>query len=154
MLRYVHTNIIARDWKKLSRFYQEVFGCQPVPPERNLHGEWLDALTGCTNAHITGEHLSLPGYDEQLPTLEILSYTECADHGAGVLNAYGIGHIAFEVSDVHETLSKLLEAGGSTVGEVVEKQYPGIGLATFVYARDIEGNIVELQSWVKNTVTS
>jgi predicted enzyme related to lactoylglutathione lyase len=31
--RYVHTNLIARDWRKLAAFYQLVFGCLPVPPE-------------------------------------------------------------------------------------------------------------------------
>ena len=36
--RYVHTNLIARDWRVLARFYQEVLGCVPVPPERDLSG--------------------------------------------------------------------------------------------------------------------
>jgi len=30
---YVHTNLIARDWERLVRFYSEVFGCEPKPPE-------------------------------------------------------------------------------------------------------------------------
>ena len=33
--RYVHTNLIARDWRELARFYVEVFGCELVPPERD-----------------------------------------------------------------------------------------------------------------------
>ena len=27
--KYTHTNLVARDWKKLARFYEEVFGCLP-----------------------------------------------------------------------------------------------------------------------------
>ena len=44
--KYVHTNLIARDWRALSSFYQQVFGCIPVPPERDYQGEKLAAGTG------------------------------------------------------------------------------------------------------------
>jgi predicted enzyme related to lactoylglutathione lyase len=30
--RYVHTNLIARDWRALAKFYTGVFGCEFVPP--------------------------------------------------------------------------------------------------------------------------
>jgi hypothetical protein len=38
---YVHTNLIAHDWRALAEFYQQVFGCVPVPPERDLSGPLL-----------------------------------------------------------------------------------------------------------------
>lgn len=63
------------------------------------------------------------------------------------INQYGIAHIAFEVDNVRVTLDKLLQNGGATVGEVVSADYPNGRKATFVYAADIEGNIIELQSW-------
>lgn len=145
--RYVHTNIIAKDWKKLSKFYQEVFGCRPITPGRNLSGEWLDKMTGINGAHITGEHLCLPGYDEDHPTIEIFSYDEMIDGGEPQINSTGFAHLAFEVDSVKDTLEILLEAGGTQHGELVTADYPNNVKATFAYARDIEGNIVELQSW-------
>jgi predicted enzyme related to lactoylglutathione lyase len=30
--RYAHTKLIARDWQRLARFYERVFGCVRVPP--------------------------------------------------------------------------------------------------------------------------
>ena len=39
-IKFTHTNIVAKDWKTLSLFYQEVFGCVPVPPERDIQGDW------------------------------------------------------------------------------------------------------------------
>ena len=69
-MKYVHTNLIAKDWRRLSAFYQEVFGCVPVPPERDLSGEWVDKATGISGAHIFGMHLRLPGYGDAGPTLE------------------------------------------------------------------------------------
>ena len=74
MLRYVHTNIIAKDAKKLIEFYKNVFDCKSIGETRDIRGEWLDQMTGVKNAHITGEHICLPGYDEDHPTLEIFSY--------------------------------------------------------------------------------
>jgi len=37
--KYVHTNLIAQDWKKLVRFYGDVFGYIPKGPERDLSSE-------------------------------------------------------------------------------------------------------------------
>ena len=72
--RYVHTNLIARDWRSLARFYQDVFGCVPVPPERDLSGPEMEAGTGIAGAHLHGIHLRLPGHGDAGPTLEIFSY--------------------------------------------------------------------------------
>jgi predicted enzyme related to lactoylglutathione lyase len=82
--RYTHTNLVARDWRGLAAFYENVFGCVAVPPERDLQGEGLEAV---------------------------------------------------------------LAAGGSRLGEVVTFEVAGAGTITWTYARDPEGNIIELQSW-------
>lgn len=73
-MRYAHTNIIARDCFKLIGFYKQVFGCKSIGEVRNQKGEWLDRLTGLTDAHIAGEPLLLPGYGEDRSALEIYSY--------------------------------------------------------------------------------
>lgn len=75
-VKYVHTNIISKSWEKLSDFYQSVFECTPVPPTRDLSGDWLDKGTGLNNAHLQGIHLRLPGYGNNGPTLEIYQYVE------------------------------------------------------------------------------
>ena len=147
MTRYVHTNIIAKDAERLIDFYKKVFGCRSIGEKRDLKGEWLDKVTGLKNAHIIGEHLVLPGYDEDHPTLEIFSYDQMEGDLTHKINQYGIAHLAFEVNSVSDALDKLLQGGGSSVGEVVSADYPEGRKATFVYAADIEGNIIELQSW-------
>ena len=147
MTRYVHTNIIAKDAEKLIAFYKKVFGCRSIGEKRDLTGAWLDKVTGLENAHIIGEHLVLPGYDEDHPTLEIFSYDQMEGDLTHKINQYGIAHLAFEVNSVSDALDKLLQSGGSSVGEVVSADYPEGRKATFVYAADIEGNIIELQSW-------
>jgi predicted enzyme related to lactoylglutathione lyase len=58
-----------------------------------------------------------------------------------------LGHLAFHVDDVEATLAAVLATGGSTLGEVVHREYPELGTLAAVYARDPEGNILELQNW-------
>jgi len=145
-MKYVHTNIIARDWKRLSEFYQKVFQCIPVPPERDLSGPWITALTGVDNAHIKGEHLLLPGYGENGPTLEIFSYNEAINNEKHI-NTLGFAHIAFSVDNVAAALELVKENGGTSVGELVIQKYANGKTGTFVYCKDIEGNIIELQKW-------
>ncbi|MDD3168862.1 MAG: VOC family protein [Eubacteriales bacterium] len=147
--RYVHTNIIAKDWKKLSQFYQKVLHCKPINQNRDLKGEWLDKLTGIPSVHIQGEHLLLPDYSEDHPTLEIFSYSQEEHNSSKKINHLGFSHLAFEVDDVRGTLKEIILEGGGQLGEVVEAAYPDNIKATFVYAKDIEGNIIELQSWQK-----
>lgn len=66
------------------------------------------------------------------------------------INRQGIAHLAFEVDDVEETLKRLLQEGGSQFGEVVKAEYEDGRKASFVYAADCEGNIIELQNWTNN----
>jgi predicted enzyme related to lactoylglutathione lyase len=145
-MQFVHINIIARDWKRLSKFYQDVFHCVPVPPERDLSGQWLEDLTGIKDVRIQGGHLLLPGYDGNGPTLEIFSYNEMMTNEKLVNNS-GFAHIAFAVDDVQGTLDSVIKNGGESVGKPVIQKYPNSKTGTFVYCRDIEGNIIELQKW-------
>jgi len=145
MMKYVHTNIVAKDWKKLSRFYQEVFGCIPVPPERDLSGQWLEKATGIKDAKIKGVHLRLPGYGENGPTIEIFQYNDQLESLEMFPNRPGLGHLAFAVEDVKAVKEAVLEAGGGMVGEVVNVEIPGAGCIEFAYLKDPEGNIIEVQ---------
>jgi len=147
--RYVHTNLIAHDWRRLARFYEQVFGCTPVPPERELEGDWLEAATGLPGVQIQGVHLRLPGQGQAGPTLEIYTYHPQTERLATAVNRPGFGHIAFAVDDVEAACEAVLAAGGSTVGPIVSFPVPGAGTVTFVYATDLEGNVVELQRWSK-----
>lgn len=146
-VKYKHTNIVARDWQKLAGFYEKVFGCVRVLPERHLSGDWLEEGTGVSGAQLSGIHLRLPGFDGEGPTLEIFQYAHSEAKPETKANREGFGHIAFEVDDVSSALREVLSHGGSEVGKTVSRQIPGVGLLTFVYVADPEGNIIELQSW-------
>jgi len=131
-MKYVHTNIISEDWKTLAEFYINVFDCQPVPPVRNQKGDF---------------HLLLPGWGANGPTLEIYSYNKMAEKLPTTPNRKGYGHLAFEVDNVADVLQKLLQYGGSKQGAISGKKVAGVGYITYTYAKDPEGNIIEIQNW-------
>jgi ADP-ribose pyrophosphatase YjhB (NUDIX family)/predicted enzyme related to lactoylglutathione lyase len=146
-IRYVHTNLIAHDWQALAAFYETVFGCVRVPPERDLAGPALEAGTGLRGAHLRGAHLRLPGYGDAGPTLEIFRYDHLAERPAAAVNRPGFAHLAFSVADVAAAQAAVLAAGGRPVGEIVTVDVAGGGRVTFCYVTDPEGNILELQTW-------
>jgi len=125
--RYVHTNLVARDWRKLATFYEGVFRCKPVPPERDLKGQPLDKATNLNSAHIRGIHMRLPGLGEEGPTLEIFQYDDVAPALEPLANRPGFGHIAFAVDDVAGVRDEVLNAGGGELGELVTHDVAGVG---------------------------
>jgi predicted enzyme related to lactoylglutathione lyase len=144
---YVHTNLIARDWRRLAAFYERVFGCVPVPPERHFSGPTLEAGTGVAGAAVEGVHLRLPGWGNQGPTLEIFAYSQLAAGPRPAVNRPGLAHLAFAVPSVLEARDEVVAAGGSTVGAVVTLTAADGRQVTWCYVTDPEDNIIELQTW-------
>lgn len=145
--RFAHTNLIAADWRRLARFYIDLFGCEVVPPERDFAGEQLESLTGLDGAQLRGAHLRLPGYGADGPTLELFNYTELTDKPTRAVNRPGFGHIAFAVDDVPSARAAVLAAGGQAVGGIVTFTTSTGSHVTCCYVTDPEDNIIELQSW-------
>ena len=143
--KYVHTNLIAHDWQKLSLFYQEVFVFKQVLPERHYKGIDLERGTGVRGSELQGVHLRMPGYDDSGPTLEIYTYSIQKEGLAPAVNRPGFGHIAFSVVDVIKAQDIALQAGGKAVGEIVTLHTSTGAKVTWCYVTDPEGNIIELQ---------
>jgi catechol 2,3-dioxygenase-like lactoylglutathione lyase family enzyme len=144
---YKHTCIVARDWQKITRFYQEVFDCVLVPPIRDLSGTWLAKGTGVPDAQIRGVHLRMPGYGRKGPTLEIFQYSRNKTRPTAAANREGLAHLAFEVESVERATNLVLENGGKKMGEIATTSIDALGTLTFVYLADPEGNMIEVQAW-------
>lgn len=154
-MRFAHTNIVSTHWKALADFYVKTFNCKIVPPVRNQSGKWLEKGTGLKNAKLEGVHLLLPGYGDNGPTLEIYQYENIEEQEITPPNKRGFGHIAFEVKSVEVVSQTIVDHGGTIFGEITKREVKGVGEITFVYARDPEGNLIELQSWkIKTNLTS
>jgi catechol 2,3-dioxygenase-like lactoylglutathione lyase family enzyme len=149
-MKYVHTNIITDDWKRLAQFYIQAFSCKMTLPQCNLSGSWLARATGVYKAQIKGAHLRLPGWGNEGPTLEIFQYDKNEGQSTPLSNRKGFGHIAFEVEDVEAALGKAIAFGGQRYGEIAVHEIEQLGKLTVVYLRDPDGNIIELQNWGKS----
>lgn len=145
--RFVHVNLVAEDWEHLAAFYERVFACERIPPQRSLHGRWLEDSTSVAGAHIRGVHLRLPGHGDGGPTLEVFQYHPHLNRAETAPNRPGLAHIAFAVEDVESAREAVLAAGGGVVGRIVSAEISGAGKITFAYVTDPEGNIIELQRW-------
>ena len=145
--KYVHTNLVARDWQHLADFYESVFGCEPLLPARDYRGDNLDAATSLEGAALQGMHLRLPGFGEGGPTLEIFQYEEAVTREAPAINRPGFAHLAFAVDDVQAATDEVLAAGGSEYGERTVFETSDGRKVEMIYLCDPEGNIIELQRW-------
>ncbi|WP_099169094.1 VOC family protein [Pseudomonas sp. ICMP 8385] len=146
-IKYSHTNLVTPDWRRLASFYKKVFGCEQVGPQRFLSGRSLSGGTNVESAQIEGVHLRLPGCGAEGPTLEIFQYLKIKEREISCANSKGLTHIAFEVSDLNEVCSKVIREGGWMLGKLVSQVVEGVGVCTFVYVRDPDRNIIEIQAW-------
>jgi catechol 2,3-dioxygenase-like lactoylglutathione lyase family enzyme len=140
--------MVVENLDRMLAFYQDVFGCVPVPPPRNLSGDWLESSTGVAGVKVRGQHLRLPGHGDAGPTLEIFQYRPQGDSMAKKINRPGFSHIAFAVDDVEVARDRVMDAGGTCVGELVTVDIADAGTIQFIYVRDLERNIIELQKWL------
>ncbi|MFW6056798.1 MAG: VOC family protein [Chloroflexota bacterium] len=51
------------------------------------------------------------------------------------------------MEDVQASLKEVVSAGGASLGAIVTRTIEGVGVLTFCYCTDPEGNIIELQHW-------
>ncbi|MFV3337068.1 VOC family protein [Pseudomonas sp. NY15349] len=145
-IKFAHANLISHDWKRLSRFYMDVFGCVVSGPVRRFSGADISKGVGLSNSNIEGVHLKLPGCVCG-PTLEIFEYDKKRVEPVKYANSSGITHLAFEVSDLEEVCASIIQCGGSMLGRLTSIPVEGLGVCTFVYVRDPDRNIIEIQSW-------
>ena len=146
-IRYAHTSLVANDWRRMVKFYREVFGCVPVGGERDRKGPELDALTGVKDNGVQGRHLRLPGHGENGPTIEIFQFKKNDSAQSPSLMRVGFSHLAFEVPDIEAKRKEIQAWGGKDYGQLVTLDIPGEGKLTVIYVCDPEGNIIELQEW-------
>ncbi|OON69067.1 glyoxalase [Hymenobacter sp. CRA2] len=141
--RYAHTNLTAEDWETLASFYERVFGCVRLLPQRDYQDEALET----SRLRLRGVHLRLPGHGDNGPTLEIFGYDPLSHRARTAPNRPGFGHIAFEVPDVAAARAVVLAEGGTALGDIATQVTPLGRRVTWAYVMDPECNVIELQAW-------
>jgi hypothetical protein len=145
--RFVHTDLIARDWRKLALCHTDVYGRVLVPPERKYSGPILEAGTGVPGAALQGVHLRLPGNGPDGSTLEIFTYSKAEPAPRPEVCHPGFGHLAFQVAPANGASARVIQGGGAPLGEIDTLTTATGDKVTWCHVADPEGNILELQSW-------
>lgn len=144
-MRFDQVKILASDLDLLVGFYEEALDCEVVVPPMSTDNVVARGV-GVPDGTVILCALRLPGRGGRGPVLEL--YSVEGDVPGHWSYQPGQGQLAFEVDDLESAIGKVISAGGSNLGEVVEWQGPSGTTARFVYLRDPEGNIVDLYSRV------
>ena len=105
--RYVHTNLVAKDWKRLAQFYIDVFG--------------LKEIGKVDSPNASGYYLS----DGDV-NMAILNFKNDKVAGVRGKEYSGIHHIGFQVESLEEMTERLASVGSEPMHEV--NQALGVGM--------------------------
>lgn len=141
-MKLAHISIAARCADRLATFYIDVFGLEEMRPRKALSGEAVSRGNGLPNSAIYSIWLRLP--EQGTPFLELLEYKSSVDRAEPRVDEVGLSHLAFQLADITSTMSKIIKAGGSKLGEITNFGTADKPLL-IVYMRDCEGNILELE---------
>ncbi len=140
-MRFDQVKMVAGDVEALAGFYEVAIGCRMMAPITDFTDEVLSRGMGAPGAHVRMAWLAFPGASDGSPLLELYQLVGWHDDWP---YRPGQGHVAFEVDDVPSAVDRVVTAGGSLLGEIVDWKAPSGNQARFVFLRDPEGNVVDL----------
>lgn len=112
-LKFIHVNIICADWEKLCGFYRDTFACVNVGKIKNHQGDYKEKVIGVPEVHVVGQHVLLPGFAKDYPTLEIFTYSVKGRKQPCDEKSLGINCLGFVCEDLEAAASKLVANGGT-----------------------------------------
>ncbi|THA76037.1 VOC family protein [Streptomyces sp. A0642] len=142
--RFDHGGITVADLETVTAFFVSL-GLE-ADRKTAVEGEFLDTVTGMTDARTEIVMLRLPGGGT---TLELSSFTR-PDHlpgsPAAPANELGLRNVAFEVHDIQAAVERAADDGYGLVGGIGEYE----GVWRMAYVRGPEGIIVSLAERIGN----
>jgi catechol 2,3-dioxygenase-like lactoylglutathione lyase family enzyme len=105
-----------------------------------VEGEWAGQVTGLGDQQVEIAMMVTPDGHSRLELSRFVTPSVVSDHRKAAVNSFGYLRAMFTVSDIDETLARLLERGASLLGDVVrfEDAY------RLCYVRGPEGILIGL----------
>lgn len=85
-----------------------------------IEGEWAGRVTGLGDQHVEVAMMVTPDGHSRLELSRFLAPPVVSDHRNAAVNSLGYLRAMFTVSDIDETVARLLAVGATLVGEVVQ----------------------------------
>lgn len=105
-----------------------------------IEGEWAGRVTGLGNQRVEIAMMITPDGHSRLELSRFLAPRVIADHRNAPVNALGYLRVMFTVTDIDDTLARLVKHGARVVGDVV--QYEDV--YRLCYVRGPEGLLIGL----------
>ncbi len=139
--RFRHVALVVRDLDRMVEFYTRLLGLK-LKRTFEIESEEFRKGIGVEDAKAKGVHLMVPDSNVEI---ELIQFDQSENEETSVANMTGYRHIAFIVDDLEKSFETLKENGIEFVSEPITVTEPeSVRGFQFVYFRDPEGNIVEL----------
>ncbi len=119
-------------------FFSEI-GLQ-LEGRMTIEGEWAGQVTGLGDQSVEIAMMVTPDGHSRLELSRFLSPPVLSDHRTAPVNSLGYLRVMFEVDDLDELVSRLIEQGAELVGEVVNYE----NVYRLCYIRGTEGLLIGL----------
>lgn len=146
--KFRHIAIIVNDFDKMIDFYSKILGFE-VLRIFEIETEDFRKGVGISDAKAKVAHLSIPGNGVEIEMFEYSQKRERMED-LSIANAPGFRHMAFFVDNLEEAYESLKENGIEFYSEpILVKEPESVAGFRFVYFKDPEGNIIELNQLPK-----
>ncbi|MFH0965762.1 MAG: VOC family protein [Planctomycetota bacterium] len=142
LLEMRHAGIVVRDMERMRAFYRDFLGLTEAIDFRE-RGDFIDTVQGLRGVDVRMVKLKLA--DGAMIELLEDSGHPVSDTSHRRLCDAGLTHLAFTVADVEEVYRRFQSAGLETLSLPVASPD---GKARLFFARDPEGNLMELVEMV------
>ena len=105
-----------------------------------IEGEWSGKVTGLPSQQVEIAMMVTPDGNNRIELTRYLTPPVVSDHRTAPVNSLGYLRIMFTVSDIEETVSRLIKHGAQLVGEVVQYE----NSYRLCYIRGAEGILIGL----------
>ncbi len=118
-----HVNIVVSNLEETTAFFIQL-GFE-VGDKSELSGEWISSIVGLPEVNAKYVTLSLPGAETNLELIEYTSPPSGNDPDMDKANQIGLRHIAFEVDNIEDEVSRLKDMGIKFLSTI--RTYPKTG---------------------------
>jgi catechol 2,3-dioxygenase-like lactoylglutathione lyase family enzyme len=141
-----HGNIIVSDLDRAKKFYTEVLGLT-VAMETEIDDAEFARGVNIPGTKVRGIFFSVPNTPTMIEMFQYVAPDKSKSHNPGErASDIGIGHLAFQVSDIDAAYERLRDKGVSFVSSPVKiaDSHKDVGGVRFCYFRDPDGTLLEL----------
>ncbi len=138
LMRMDNVGIVVESLDEVISFFQEL-GLK-LEGKATIEGTWAGRVTGLGDQKVEIAMMVTPDNHSRLELSRFITPAIVSDHRSAPVNALGYLRAMFTVSDLDETLERLLKHGAKMVGEVVQYE----NSYRLCYVRGPEGLLIGL----------